>query len=365
MGVIYLSVELSLDILSLIMGVILTIKAKDNYPKFYWGIIAIAIGGVFAWENIGWLTIVTETPEYRFNDILNIEKMLKWYPMASIVALFPIASLSPGYLTPFKITIFLLPSILITTIGLCYIGFNGNISQIYSIKDIIDHINNTDIILRLVIFISSVISPLLFFLYPIVYNKAYRKINRTMYFFMSFMFLFLIIYIIFTLSINEFIFNLFGATAIVFTVVFSIQYYLRENPFSDYICNDTNNIQNSDTEKYLSSTIFNYIDDTIKNQCSYTNPEYNIKTLAEESGYKEQQISKAIKSAGFSSFREYINNMRLEHFRMMVEKEKDSINIKEFIFMSGFKSRATFYRNFTDKYGTSPSQYIDSIKTKV
>lgn len=42
---------------------------------------------VFMWENIGWLTIVTETPEYRFTDLLNIEKMLKWYVLASIVAL--------------------------------------------------------------------------------------------------------------------------------------------------------------------------------------------------------------------------------------------------------------------------------------
>lgn len=85
---------------------ILICHAGDNYPKLYWGIIALCIGMVFMWENIGWLTIVTETPEYRFTDLLNIEKMLKWYVLASIVALFPTASLLPGYLTPFKILSF-------------------------------------------------------------------------------------------------------------------------------------------------------------------------------------------------------------------------------------------------------------------
>ena len=56
------------------------------------GIIATGIGIMFSWENIGWLTIVTDTPEYNFTELLNIEKMLKWYALANIVALFPNAS---------------------------------------------------------------------------------------------------------------------------------------------------------------------------------------------------------------------------------------------------------------------------------
>lgn len=109
MGVLYLSIELCFDLIACILGIVLAYCAGDNYPKFYWGIIAFGIGAVFMWENIGWLTIVTDTPEYRFTDLLNIEKMLKWYVLASIVALFPTASLLPGYLTPFKILFFYFP----------------------------------------------------------------------------------------------------------------------------------------------------------------------------------------------------------------------------------------------------------------
>ena len=78
MGIIHLSIELTLDLIALIIGIILIIRAKDNYPKLYWGIIATGIGIMFSWENIGWLTIVTDTPEYNFTELLNIEKMLKW-----------------------------------------------------------------------------------------------------------------------------------------------------------------------------------------------------------------------------------------------------------------------------------------------
>ena len=65
MGITHLSIELTLDLIALIIGIILIIRAKDNYPKLYWGIIATGIGIMFSWENIGWLTIVTDTPEYN------------------------------------------------------------------------------------------------------------------------------------------------------------------------------------------------------------------------------------------------------------------------------------------------------------
>lgn len=152
MGILYLSVELFFDLVACILGGILICHAGYNYPKLYWGIIALCIGMVFMWENIGWLTIVTETPEYRFTDLLNIEKMLKWYVLASIVALFPTASLLPGYLTPFKILSFLLPSILLTTIGLCYLGFNGEMTSLRTFSDIFANFRHTDVMLRSILF---------------------------------------------------------------------------------------------------------------------------------------------------------------------------------------------------------------------
>lgn len=182
MGILYLSVELFFDLVACILGGILICHAGDNYPKLYWGIIALCIGMVFMWENIGWLTIVTETPEYRFTDLLNIEKMLKWYVLASIVALFPTASLLPGYLTPFKILSFLLPSILLTTIGLCYLGFNGEMTSLRTFSDIFAIFRHTDVMLRSILFFSSIITPVFFCFYPLFRRKLYRQINGMMYF---------------------------------------------------------------------------------------------------------------------------------------------------------------------------------------
>lgn len=181
MGITHLSIELTLDLIALIIGIILIIRAKDNYPKLYWGIIATGIGIMFSWENIGWLTIVTDTPEYNFTELLNIEKMLKWYALANIVALFPIASLSPGYLNHFRIFTFLLLPIITITVGISYLGFNGNITPIHSIDEIIPNIHQIDVKLRVCIFLLSVFTPLVLLIYPMMNNKTYRRINNNMY----------------------------------------------------------------------------------------------------------------------------------------------------------------------------------------
>lgn len=227
-------IEIVFDMLVLVIGGIIALGAKDNFQKRYWGVISFCIGLVFLWENVGWLTIVSETPAYRFSDLLNMEKMLKWYIPASIVCLFPVASLRPGYLSAFKVLSFMLLPIVVTTVGICYSGFNGHFTPVTSLSQILSNFGNTDIRLRCGIFLMTVVTPLFPAVYPVISPKTGRKINRRMYLFLGFMFLFLIIYILFSLSVNEFIFNLFGITAVVFSLVFSVEYLLYENPFSSH-----------------------------------------------------------------------------------------------------------------------------------
>ena len=165
MGILHLSVELALDLIALISGIILIIRAKDNYPQLYWGIIAVGIGFMFSWENIGWLTI--------------------------------------GYFNHFRIFTFLLPPIITITVGICYLYFNGNITAIHSLNEIMPNIGNMDVKLRISIFLLSVITPLFILIYVTSRVKTHRKMNRNMYLFMGFLFLFLGIYILFTLRFGR------------------------------------------------------------------------------------------------------------------------------------------------------------------
>lgn len=367
MGVLYLSVELAFDLVVLIIGCILILQAKDNYQKLYWGVIATCIGALFLWENIGWLLIVSDTPTYQFTELLNIEKMLKWYALASIVALFPIASLCPGYLNHLRLIVFLLPPIITITVGVCYLCFNGHITPVYSLEQIISNLDKPDVKLRLTIFLITIIAPLLFAVYPIVRNKAYRRINNNMYLFIGFMALFVAIYILFTLSINEFIFNLFGITSLTFTFLFSTLYLFHENPFSNHIKmipdETSGHTSASPAELPCPLPLFLKIESYMADQHPYTNNKFKINDLADSLQESTSSISQAIKSGGFTGFREYINYLRMEYFKQLAMQNQDK-NIKELMFQCGFISRSTFYRNFTEKYGISPLKYIDNQSIK-
>ena len=95
----------------------------------------------------------------------------------------------------------------------------------------------------------------------------------------------------------------------------------------------------------------------------YTDQRYNIELLAKSLNKQEHDISAAIKSQGFTGFREYINYLRLEYFKQLAAENPKS-NVKELMFACGFTSRATFYRNFSEKYGVSPSKFIENQRVE-
>ena len=109
--------------------------------------------------------------------------------------------------------------------------------------------------------------------------------------------------------------------------------------------------------------LFLTIETYLQEQHPYTDQRYNIELLPKALNKQEHDISAAIKSRGFTGFREYINYLRLEYFRQLAAENPKS-NVKELMFACGFTSRATFYRNFSEKYGVSPSKFIDSQRVK-
>lgn len=360
-----------IDTLALILGIILICKKSDNLPKFYWGIIAALIGLVFIWENIGWVNIRTQNPVYEYRDILNIEKMVKFYILASIVSLYPLASLRPGHLTKFKVALYMIPPVMITTIGICYLLFNGNTTALDSISQIGSNLNQFDVKLRLTIFIFTIITPLIYFLGPLLGSSGQRKINNTMYAFIGFMFALLGIYILFTLFICDLFFNGFGIVSILFSIFFSIQYIRRESPLSDRIeAIKATNHPVFDEEKIEEATIetknepavilplFRSIDDYLKKNHDYTSSKFSLEILSKSIHESETNISHAIKSAGYSGFKEYVNKLRLEHFRHLALQDSHRTT-KELWVKCGFPSKATFYRQFSLAYNETPREFID------
>ena len=354
----YLLIELIFDFITVFLGFIIVYTAKDNYPKLYWGVITILIGISFITANIGWINIRSKDSFYEFTDLLNIEKMLKWYCVASFLSLFPLASVRPGYLNHIRILFFISPFLIITTIGSCYLTFDGSLTSLENFRDIEFVINNRDVILRLSLFSMTIITPLINLLYTVVRKNIYREMKREMYLFFSFLFVLLIIYIGFTLFLNQIIFNSMGIFSILFALIFSILYIRYENPFSSYLVNSIKSDQEK-VEVANNNDLYIEIDKYLHNNYLFISPDYNMSELSKGINVDEKDISQAVKNNGFTGFKEYINYLRLEYFKTIVGETKDK-SIKELMFLCGFNSRTTFYRYFSEHYKMSPTFYIEN-----
>lgn len=358
----YLICELIIDIISVILGTVLVIRKSDNLPKFYWGIIAVLIGGVFIWENVGWIIVRSQDPVYEYTTILNIDKMLKFYVLASLVSLYPLASLCPGYLDKFKLIAFLLVPIIVFTVSISFLCFDGHVTPLTSLAQIPVALGHTDVKLRLVLFSFTLLTPLLYFIGPLVGNHSRRKISSMMYLFIGFMLLLFVLYALFTLCINDWFFNGFGLVSILFSILFSIQYLRVESPLSDYassLVKTHKKEENAESQSLpVPSPLFFLIDTHLRENCAYTDPRYTIEQLAQQLNEKDADISVAIKAGGYSGFREYINYLRLLHFREQLSKDSHR-TVKELMYACGFTSRPTFYRIFSQAYHMTPSEYIE------
>lgn len=107
---------------------------------------------------------------------------------------------------------------------------------------------------------------------------------------------------------------------------------------------------------------FDQLRSLVKNNRWYTNQQLTQPQLLELLALKPSEFTLSLKLAGFSNFYEFVNSIRLECF---IEKatpdELQRNSIEGIASACGFKSPATFYRVFKEKYGTTPKRFLESL----
>lgn len=97
---------------------------------------------------------------------------------------------------------------------------------------------------------------------------------------------------------------------------------------------------------------------------TFLDSDITLRTFAKRVGVSSRLISKTINEMGYKNFNMYLNHYRVEEFKTLIESEKyrkysNTALAKE----AGFNSRASFYKNFKDIVGISPSDYFESLNS--
>ena len=100
----------------------------------------------------------------------------------------------------------------------------------------------------------------------------------------------------------------------------------------------------------------------MKDEKNYIEINVTRKSIATKLGTNERYLYETITKHLGLSFAEYINLLRLDYAREMMNKNFNDMAIEDIAMMSGFGTRQTFHRLFRDRYGLSPSEYSSMLK---
>ncbi len=102
---------------------------------------------------------------------------------------------------------------------------------------------------------------------------------------------------------------------------------------------------------------------------------FSIETLAREVGTNRTYLSRSIKHCRQENFAGYINRIRIEHAKRLINERtkgvcrkrqsKHPLDLEDIALASGFGSRRSFVRCFRQKEGITPSQYRNHLKVQV
>lgn len=374
-SVLVLCFELLLDFVGFVTGIIVLKRSADNRLQRSWGTLTVGLCFLLLCDNIAWIYLFNDGAEVmpRFTEV-PMNHLSLWHIVRVIVffqffSLFPISSLKPGWMKLSRVINFSIPIILIICIACCYQFFNGHFTVLKSFDDIWNNIGKQDVMVRFILFVVSVITPSINFLFP--YLKKWipirRKQSRAMTIYMVCFGMIMSGYIWLMLGTSGFCFNLFGYLVVVPAIYLNVLYILEANPLAlpplpveEMKTEELEAIQEIEVSPVVLE-LTNRLQSFMKENKSFTNPQYSLQDLLADLGTNENRLNKALHYDGFSGFRDYVNYHRLQYFKEQAVLEKD-LTVKELMFKSGFTSRSSFYRLFANMEKMSPSEYLEKLQ---
>lgn len=103
------------------------------------------------------------------------------------------------------------------------------------------------------------------------------------------------------------------------------------------------------------------VEQIVHDKQSFLKVNFALDDLEQESKIAKHHLSQFFSTTYGMNFNAYINKLRVEHAKELLEKKDFDISVSELGDECGFNSRTSFFRAFKKYEGVSPSEYITNI----
>ncbi len=177
------------------------------------------------------------------------------------------------------------------------------------------------------------------------------------------------IYFSFLLLVFTYVLSFVGKTEVLYItgpLIFSLVIYLNILLFIF-----RKNIQDLTTaepkysnkiESKIAEEVMERLKELMNRQHIYTNSELKINDLATSLNMSVHQLSQVLNDNYDTSFNNYINQLRIEYSKKLIEEKANQFTLEAIGRESGFNSKTTFFTLFKKINGITPKEYKESMK---
>lgn len=373
----------------LVMGMLLWVEAHDNRARRLLGISTTIFGVSFL------VRILAQEKMAAFEGILPTVNLAGGCLAAFLLSLYPLEVIRPGWLTLRRFVLLFSPWLLLLSgVIVCAVAGVGE-TVIPSVAAIPQLLGYADVWFRLAFLVLVFGYTLLNYSLPRVWGKINPEACQWLYGFIVWVLAVSVSYLLsmFTMEVHWDVIH----KVVVFSFVFYIGYkaLFHENPLhgvassqvvsrsrevvsfscpsvvpeaevssvelSPVVPADSPSVEPKPEEEAMESELWMRILACMDDESPWLDADFLLPSLSSLVNSNRTSVSTEIRQHGFSSFNEFVSRYRIGEFKRQMEAFS-GIPGREAVTdawqSSGYRSFITFYRNFCDIEGVTPTEYI-------
>lgn len=283
---------------------------------------------------------------------------LVYMAMHIIMTLYPITVVRQDWLTPKHYALLFSP---IVVFAFIFLFFVGRWTELDTPASVWENIYRPDVLVRLASLL--IMAPYCLILFWLPYS--YKKSSATLGWIVGYSFgltLICAVHIVLMLTYSRVLMTILPLLAAGFYYL-STRYELMEriappaDSSDDPSFSEVLPIEGVAPEFGLWSRVCQLMD----KQEVWKNPDLTLSELATLASTNTTYLNRVIKQEVGMSFKDYLNNKRVNYVVAQLSKKPD-LDIQDAFFNAGFRSRTTAWRNFKDIIGSTPTEFKQNLR---